>query len=243
MEFINIPNIPKQAVKTVIVSGIHRNIVDYFSSVGIKVIKSEKLHVDTPIQYHTDMQVIHLGDNSFLVEKSCESIKKSLIDVGAKVILSNKSLSTNYPNDIALNALIINKYVVGNIQYLDKNIINLQRKDYKLINVKQGYSRCSTAIINNNAIITADKSIQKALKDKIDILFINNGDIILKGYNYGFIGGSCGLIDKDIILFFGNIKKHKDYEKIQSFIRNYGIYIECTGKNKLEDIGGIVQVM
>lgn len=244
MKFIKVPNIPEQAVKKVIVSGIHNNIINYFTNNGVEVIKSEKLiNVDEPIQYHTDMQVIHLGDNEFLVEKNCKSIQQSLINMGAKVIVSDKTLQKDYPNDIAFNSLIIDKYVVGKIKQLDENIINLQQKGYILIDTKQGYSKCSTAIVNNKAIITSDKSINKSLQNKIDILLISRGDIKLNGYDYGFIGGSCGLVDKYILLFFGNIKKHKNYEEIKSFVRNYGIYIECTGKDKLEDIGGIVQVI
>lgn len=244
MEFIETPNIPKQAVKTVIVSGIHNKIIDYLNNNNISVIKSEKLsRIDKPVQYHTDMQAIHLGNDKFLVEKNCISLQKELTNIGAKIILSDKSLAYNYPNDIALNALIINKYVIGNIKYLDFNITNLSKNGYTLINTKQGYSRCSTAIINNNAVITADKSILKSLKNSLDILLIENGDIKLNGYNYGFIGGSCGLIDKDILLFFGNIKEHRNYNKIKSFARNNGIYIEQTGNYMLEDIGGMIQVI
>ena len=61
--------------------------------------------------------------------------------------------------------------------------------------------------------------------------------------NYGFIGGCCGLIDKDLMLFNGNLKSHRNYNEINSFLSNYKIKVLSVGDYPLTDIGGILPLL
>ena len=113
----------------------------------------------------------------------------------------------------------------------------------KTVNVNQGYARCSTLIVAQNAAITADKSIEKALKSNgAEALLISEGNIRLEGFDYGFIGGaSC--TDEKTVYFFGNVKKHPDYEKIKAFCDRYNSNIEILCEDEpLTDIGGAVLI-
>ena len=48
---------------------------------------------------------------------------------------------------------------------------------YEIINVKQGYAKCSICVVSDNAIITADKGIAKAaIQNRIDVLEITRLD-------------------------------------------------------------------
>ena len=114
-------------------------------------------------------------------------------------------------------------------------------KKIPLVHVKQGYTRCSSLVIGDNAVITADKSIAKALKaDGAEVLSIQPGHIRLEGFEYGFIGGA-GFFDNGTTYFFGNIKKHPDYERIKVFCAEYNSKIEILNREEqLTDIGGVV---
>ena len=67
-------------------------------------------------------------------------------------------------------------------------------------------------------------------------------DIQLDGYDYGFIGGCCGFIDKNTLVFSGNVKLHKNYEDIKAFAGNYKVDVVSLSNEMLYDIGGILPV-
>ncbi|MBQ0125453.1 MAG: hypothetical protein KBS59_03910, partial [Clostridiales bacterium] len=56
---------------------------------------------------------------------------------------------------------------------------------------------------------------------------------------YGFIGGACGNISENEILFFGDIEKHPSCEQIRDFCQKHGVKI-ISGKGNLFDFGGFV---
>lgn len=71
---------------------------------------------------------------------------------------------------------------------------------------------------------------------------LSKGQIKLSGYSYGFIGGCCGFIDKNLIAFNGKLSTYNDAGKIKNFLRKYNVnYVELTDK-PLTDIGGIVPI-
>ena len=48
------------------------------------------------------------------------------------------------------------------------------------------------------------------------------------------------LIEKDHLLFFGDITKHKSFDEIQNFLRNEGCRFSFLKGYPLTDIGGLV---
>ena len=244
-KFIQNSNLPKNKVSVVIISDYLPEIVNELNKCGIKTITSEKLNgVDGAEAYHADMSVCHLGNDKFIVAKSSVELIKNLTDINADIIPSQYEISGKYPNISALNVCIFGKNLICNTKSADRNIICFcQRNGYKILHTNQGYTKCSCAVISENAIITSDDSIYRLCKDnKIDVLKISVGDIELSGYDYGFIGGTCGLIDKDILAFSGNIKNHKDYNNIKDFAENYGVNLLSLSNRPLYDIGGILPI-
>jgi ferredoxin len=76
----------------------------------------------------------------------------------ANVIKIDEPISNKYPNDILLNVAIVGKNVFANTKYASKTILKyLEQNGYSIHHVSQGYAHCSTCIVNDNAIITADK--------------------------------------------------------------------------------------
>lgn len=207
----------------------------------IKTIKCSELY--DAISYHPDI-VIHPIDSKTVVvaPNVYDYYKDRFYKMGIKVIQGEKRLKRNYPDNIAYNVARVGRYVIHNFKYTDEKLKYYYRKmNFEFINVNQGYTKCSIAIVNERAIITSDPSIYKeCVKHDIDVLHITEGFIELPGLNYGFIGGATGNLDKDSILFSGSFKSHPDYIKIIEFLKKYDKIPIILSNNKIKDIGSII---
>jgi len=197
-----------------------------------------------PVSAHPDM-LVFCFDNLLITHSGYYKIAKKEIDLicrkcGFKLILSNEKISKSYPEDVLFNAALIGDKIIGNIKHLSKVLKNeAEKRNIKLLNVNQGYAKCSICKISENAFITADKGIAKALEGQFDILTISDGYVDLKGYDTGFIGGATGADDTNVY-FCGDIEKHTDSEKIKAFCKKYSKKAVSLTNDNLYDIGTIL---
>jgi len=70
-------------------------------------------------------------------------------------------------------------------------------------------------------------------------LLLPPGDIELPGLNYGFIGGSCGLLDEKYLVFYGNLKNYKYGSEVLAFLDKYNITPIYLSDSNLIDRGSI----
>jgi len=194
-----------------------------------------------PLCCHPDMFCFKLANNKWIFYKEAYKTNKKAIDkLNIDIITVNNPESCEYPRDIGLNAAAVGGCVICNAKYTNEEIL---KRANKIIDVKQGYAKCSTCVVGDNAVITSDVSIYgAALKNNIDALLIESGHINLDGYNYGFIGGCSGLTDKNKLAFTGNIALHPDYEAIKNFCGDRGVEIVSLSDEKLYDYGSIFSV-
>lgn len=189
---------------------------------------------------HPDMLLHPINKNTIIIHKEMDqSFINKLKNLNYNVLLSNQNIQTKYPHNIILNALNINNILVHNLKYTDKTLLNYFNQ-YNKIHVNQGYTKCSTAIVNDKAIITSDTGIAKSLyKLNFDVLLVPPGDILLPGLNYGFIGGTCGLLEPNLIAFFGDLKFYKNGDMILNFLKKHNVTPVFLRKGKLIDRGSI----
>ena len=125
------------------------------------------------------------------------------------------------------------------------------REETKIIGVRQGYCRCMCLPVDNDSFITSDEGIAKALEAQgAGVLLIEKGHIKLRGFEYGFIGGTAGNIyvnsddmqDQRAIVFNGDLSVHPDFHRISSFIRSRNILPVWFEDYALEDIGSILAI-
>ena len=216
---------------------------DTLSSLNLKVIEIPKSNdLYDAINGHVDIQLNILDKKSkkIIINRNMDvTFKKQLTDLNIQYIESENFLEPSYPKNIFLNALILEEYYIHNIKYSDKNLLKFQNNK-TLIDVKQGYTKCSCLPITENAIITNDVGIYKSLsKYNFDILLLPTGDIILEGFDYGFIGGTGGLINKNTIAFFGNLDFYKYGNEVKSFLKKYNITPIYLSNMKLHDRGSL----
>lgn len=186
---------------------------------------------------HTDILVHPLSKGEFVVDRdNFEYYKKFFPD--KKVIPSHSSLSKKYPKDVPLNAFTFKNYFIHNLKFTDKVLLDYYKNSaYELINIKQGYTKCSS-LVTNDFIITSDGGIYESLRDLIPIYKIKHGEIRLQNFNYGFIGGASGVLGKKIF-FTGDFSHHSSHEEILKIIKKYDYEIEILSKDPIEDYGSI----
>ncbi|WP_411678597.1 DUF6873 family GME fold protein [Clostridium thailandense] len=189
---------------------------------------------------HPDV-LLHIIDNENLMVHKDMNVKfvKLLKKLGFNVSFSENNLNSLYPYDVILNAVNLSNLFIHNIKYTDPELLK-KVGNKKLINVKQGYTKCSTAIVSENAIMTSDKNIAKTLfKENIDVLLLPPGDILLPGLDYGFIGGCCGLLDYKLLAFYGDLNYYAYGKKVLEFLKKHSIEPIFLRKEKLIDRGSL----
>lgn len=192
---------------------------------------------------HPDMLINIIDSNTIIVHKDMDetfiSILKSL---GKNIVFSHKSIGSSYPQDIILNAVNMENIFMHNIKYTDSKLLEAV-SDKEIINVNQGYTKCSTAILNDRAIITSDTGIARKMNaNGFDVLFLSPGDILLPGLDYGFIGGCCGLLEDRLIAFYGDLKNYIHGTEILRFLKKYKIEPCFLSSGKLLDRGTIFRI-
>ena len=199
-------------------------------------------YVYNAIDGHVDIQLNIIDKNSreIIVQNSINNdFIKKLEEYKINFSFSKNSLGLSYPNNIILNGLILDEYFVHNLKYTDENLLD-NVKDKKLINVKQGYTKCSVLPIGNKAIITSDKKIALSLKSEgFDTLILPSGDILLPDLNYGFIGGVGGMINSNTLALFGEISNYAFGNELYRFLYKYDIEPISLRKGKLIDRGSL----
>ena len=231
-------------MKTVVVD--YRTSVDSINtliSLGYNVIKTPKEpNVMEEISGHPDIVMCKLKNHDSVTKATFRGFLAEN-GVAGNFIEGNSVLDKEYPLDIAYNCALVGNNLFCNKKYTDKVVLDYCKKnDIKIINIKQGYAKCSICIVSDNAIITTDKNIlNAAIKNSVDVLLIENKGIYLKGYNEGFIGGATGLLEKDLLAVNGNIELHNDSKRIKAFCAKYGVKVISLSNGPIYDIGTIIR--
>lgn len=153
--------------------------------------------------------------------------------------VGKQNVSHDYPKCAPYNAVITENLLIHKLKITDQSILNSSHIDTK-IDIKQGLTRCSLLAIDNNNFITSDKGIEKKLSSiGKNILYVNSQGIILPGMEYGFFGGTCGILNYTVY-FLGNLNKFPEGDKVKEFITALGYKIVELCDTKLFDGGGIL---
>ncbi len=249
MEYVKSSFCVEKKISTCIIDArVSNNIEKNLNKIGIKTIKTPKcLEVYNAISYHPDIQFFNCGDGKIIVSPNVyDKYIEILKDYNIEIEKGEKILSRKYPNDIVYNVCIVGKYAIHNFKYTDNKVLDyIEKKGFEKINIKQGYSKCSICVVDNNSIITSDEGIVQSIKENcadIDCLLIKNGNIDLFDMNFGFIGGCSGKISDKEIAFLGKIENHPDFEKIKEFLNSKNIKTVSLSNNKLVDLGSIIPI-
>lgn len=195
------------------------------------------------ISNHPDIAMLPVGYKKLVVAPSvCEYYREKLEPFGFVIIKGSSEPGSKYPDNIMYNAAILGDKVICSQNHLDKIAEKeLRANELQIHNVGQGYSKCSLAIIGESQGITSDIGIAGSLWEiGYDVLLIKHGHINLPGLNYGFIGGSVGMLSERELLISGSLTHHPSCDGINEFLNNYNVKPIQLSEQQAVDIGTIL---
>ena len=198
------------------------------------------------MQKHADLGIVIISSKKAVCPpESCTYYRNALSPYGFEIIEGKKKLGRHYPEDSAYNVGIVGRKCFLNKKVCDETLYTaLVEESYEIIEVKQGYSKCSICPIDENSFITGDVSIAKAgEKAGMDVLLISNDGISLSGFSNGFFGGCTGKSSHNEILINGNSDLLPDTDKIKTFLSKKGISMKNLTEGEVTDIGSIIPLM
>ncbi len=225
---------------------------EFLKKLGYIIIEiKESNNVYEEISSHVDIFACKIKDKIILENNLYKSIgNKKYNFISKNIVCGKSSVGSKYPFDVPYNVCCVGNNVIHNFKYTDSKIMDVIKEEkLNAININQGYSNCSIAVIDDKSVILTDKKIATILeKYNIDVLLLEEKlDIKLLKNNgkysdmSGFIGGCIARI-KDKIVIFGDLKKIDKTGKIKEYIekRNLSI-IDFEGLDVI-DYGGILEL-
>ncbi len=239
MKHIAAPNLPEAAVcEAMLGKKYYARLSEGLSALGIRAFQvPDNKSVDPRLSGHADMSAVHLGGARVLISSAVAEIKPQLEKAGYEVLISGLEQRADYPGDVGLNGCIIGDKIICMEKASDK----LMLSGRKIINVKQGYAKCSVCAVDEKHVITDDIGIRSACeKNGIECLYVSKGGIILEGFDHGFIGGSCFKADKNLIAFTGTLKNHPDEYAIMKYLEKLRTEAVFLTEEPCFDVGSVI---
>lgn len=219
-------------------------------SFGLNLIPTEKVpSLYEAVDGHPDLQFFRINEKLITHQNISKNQSDHLHQLGASLILGNSSLSLPYPHHIPYNALLGPDLLMHRLDATDqvilKEVQELQKsREIMLINVRQGYSRCSCAYVGNNAYITEDILMaEKLISLGKHVFYQKHSNVYLEGFDYGFIGGAISLIvieGEELVLISGSLDAYYYGKELKTFLKQQNIRYECISGGKLMDRGTVV---
>ena len=245
---IKTPHLPQGEVRHIIIGEKYRDLLEnaLYENNLEPIWMPDNPCVDPRLSGHADLSVNKFSENDVVLSEYLRNSElfRRLKGLNYTIFFTKNADSPEYPYDAGLNVC----QIADNLIYNSKSIceeLNNQFRDipFNRIDCKQGYTKCSVCIVNENAIITADRVIaEKAETAGMDVLLTDNSIVELNGFGCGFIGGATFKISEFQIAFTGTIDCMLEKNAIENFLNQRGIEVVYLTQNKLFDIGGAILI-
>ena len=200
----------------------------------------------SPVASHPDMLVFFAPNAIFCTESYAKIAKKELKKIEKAANRPIHTLQTDYkshyPHDVLLNAAVVGEQLFCLPSYTATEI--LQSAAYRVCAVRQGYAKCSVVPIGPTALITEDPSIAKvALSEGLDVLRVDPHNVLLPGYDTGFLGGACSFApyqaEANRLLVCGDLRQHQNAPAILRFLEEHDVEPIALSPAPLTDVGTV----
>ena len=195
---------------------------------------------------HPDMLLAYIDGTILTSAEYCDNAAYVFCEIREllpriKIRFLDTTQGNEYPYDAVYNVLTVGKKMFCRTKTVANEILDFAKDvGYEIVDVKQGYPACTTLAISESCAITADGGMCKALSESgISVVTIENGNISLPPYEYGFIGGAAGVY-KDKAYFLGNLDLHPSASIIKEACASAGITPISLSDEELADLGRII---
>lgn len=199
-------------------------------------------YLQTGVASHPDMLIFAGLGRLFCHEKyyreNRELIGRIALVSHLDISVSDEPTGEKYPLDVLFNACLVGDRLICNERTVSRLILGAaEDSGVEIINVPQGYTKCSVCAVSDDAIITADRAIAKiCAAHGIDALTVSEGHVSLPPYSHGFIGGASGIYG-DTVYFCGSLDTHPDGDRIAEFCRKHKKTAVSLRDGELYDVG------
>ena len=247
MKAVEKPNLPEMA-ETVLIGEKYFELLEKpLKKLGINALSIPgNGFVNPRLSGHGDLSVLHTGGNVLWLAPhlrgSC--FAERLNSMGFALDYPNILQSAAYPGDAQLNVCICGKYAICNRSIVPEDIVNqLTDIGFEIIDCRQGYAKCSVCVVDEGAIITADRGVEAAAREAgLDVLLIEPGYITLDGFSFGFIGGSSFKISRSKLAFTGTLDLHPSKKDILHFLKAHEMEAVYLTDRSIFDIGSGIPI-
>lgn len=238
-KFVDIPHLPNGRVSRLILGEKYKKVLEtplLEQNITPIWLKSNGF-VDRRLSGHCDLMAVHMAKNELSV---IENNANDCLDINnIKLNIIPNMQQPQYPYDASLNFCIVGKHVIFNPK--TANIELIDSLGLTKLECKQGYTKCSVCVADENSIITSDNAIANiVLHAGLDVLKISNNIVALDGFEYGFIGGASFKINKTQLAFTGMIEDKTERYRIESFLSERGINPVYLTDRRIFDIGSAI---
>lgn len=200
-------------------------------------------NLPTPIASHADTLLFFAPDAVYTTPLYAKIAKSELSEIasatGHPIRTTRQELGNQYPMDILLNAAPIGNRLFCLKAHTAQEILEAYKDT--VCPIRQGYAKCSILPVSQNALISADPSVlTSAQTNGISALKITAGEILLRGYDTGFIGGTASFAPYENakeIFFCGKLSSHTDGFAMEAFCKANGKTPISLGEFPLTDVG------
>ena len=242
IHFVEKPHLPQGEVRRIIIGKKYKNMLENaLFEHNIDVIwLNNNTFVDERLAGHCDLMAVHLGGNRLAVQSSIADDCKLINNV--ELICTENPTKPEYPYDAGLNICIVGEKIIYNPKSANNMIIS-QLGGTKLC-CKQGYTKCSVCVVDENSIITADNKIAAiAANAGMDVLHVGDKITALDGFEHGFIGGASFKISRNKMAFTGVITDASERSRIERFLNERGIAPVYLTNAPIFDIGSAIPII
>ena len=235
MRYIDIPYLPREktalAISDVPIDGV------------VTIAPPEINRLPISMRCHADLGIFVVDKTTVICPPDTFSrYKEKLSPHGFNVLCGKTPVGSSYPGDSAYNAAIVGHFCFLNKKVCDMLLLEcVQKAGYEIINVKQGYTKCSICPVTENALVTSDAGICKAAKNAgLDVFLVDNKSIVLQGFDCGFFGGCASMLDRCTMAVNGNAERLGNFVGLSEFVGKYGVKIKSLHQGEIKDIGSII---
>ena len=192
-----------------------------------------------PLSGHPDIFFCQAGNSLIASPDIPEKYKRILEEKKIHCVYGKSPMGIEYPFCAHFNAVATEKFLIHNLSFTDDEVLK-SALGKKKINVKQGFTRCSLLMLDEQNFITSDEGIFKTLENEgLHGLCVSPKEVVLPGYKHGLFAGACGVCGKELFIC-GSLNYFNQGNEIKSFAESLNYSIVELYNGPLFDGGGIL---
>lgn len=233
-----LPTFTKKTVKVIVSASIPQEALNQLNAqLEVVLFHTENLTYQA-ISNHPDVFICPVQDGFLVASNFPEAAKKIFADHLIPLQSGLLPVGIAYPQSARYNAVVTEKYFIHHLKHTDPELLRIHR-DKKQIHVTQSYTRCNLLALRENWFVTSDRGIEKTLMDQgLRVIYVDPTGIQLPGFDHGFFGGTCGIVDNTVFLI-GNLAYHPQGGEIRLLFEKLGYNISSLYDGPLFDGGSL----